>query len=466
MTAETTFRQSLLPTMLASSLFMDLLDTAALGTALPSMAKEFNTDPLELKLALTAYLVTVAILVPASGWIADRFGARRVFCIAMSLFLAGSVCCGLSASVEQLVAARVLQGVGGAMMTPIARIILIAATPKERLVQALNAFTFPAVIGPLLGPPLAGLLMSVGSWRWIFFINIPMGLVALLLTRKIVPRVAPRAPGRFDLIGFGTAAIAILALLAVAESAGSHILSTTATLWAAALAAVAITLFVIHTRRVADPILDLRFLQRQTFRASMLGGALGRVGLGATPFIIPLFLQVALGWSPLETGGVMMAQMIGSLAARPVGTYCIRRLGFRSALIGMGLLTGLLTAIPAVFVGVTSSGTIAAVLFGLGLTRASFYVAAIPIGYTEIEPEEVSRASTLGTVIQQLTLGFGVNLTGFLLFMFSGGSALQIEHFSATFVTLGLVVLLAVIPFMRLPPHVGAHMRYGGSVNE
>ncbi len=184
MSGASAFKRSLLPTMLASSLFMDLLDMAALGTALPTMAREFGTDPLQLKLALTAYLVTVAILVPASGWIADRFGARRVFSVAMLLFLAGSICCGLSSSVEQLVAARVLQGIGGAMMTPVARIILIASTPRERLVQALNAFTFTAVFGSMLGPPLAGILTSVASWRWIFFINIPIGMAALLVWRS------------------------------------------------------------------------------------------------------------------------------------------------------------------------------------------------------------------------------------------------------------------------------------------
>lgn len=445
---------------------MDLLDTAALGTALPTMAREFDRDPLQLKLALTAYLVTVAILVPASGWIADRFGARRVFSIAMSLFLGGSICCGLSSSVEQLVAARVLQGIGGAMMTPVARIIVIATTPKERLVQALNAFTFPAVIGPLIGPPLAGLLMSVASWRWIFFINVPIGIAALLLARKMVPRLDPRAPGRFDTVGFVTTGFGILALLILAESAGSNIFSTTATLWAAALATLSVILFVIHTKRVAAPILDLSFLKRQTFRASMLGSALGRIGLGATPFIIPLFLQVALGWSPLETGGVLMALLIGSLAARPIGTRCIRQFGFRGALVAMGFFMAVFTAVPAMFVGTTSSWTIAALLFGLGLARASFYVAAIPIGYTEIETDEVSRASTLGTVIQQLTLSLGINFSGFLLFMFSSGNTLQREHFAATFITLGVVVLLAVIPFLRLPPHAGAHMRYGGSINE
>ncbi len=466
MSGASAFKRSLLPTMLASALFMDLLDMAALGTALPTMAREFGTDPLQLKLALTAYLVTVAILVPASGWIADRFGARRVFSVAMLLFLAGSICCGLSSSVEQLVAARVLQGIGGAMMTPVARIILIASTPRERLVQALNAFTFTAVFGSMLGPPLAGILTSVASWRWIFFINIPIGVAALLVTRQIVPELERRAPGRFDLLGFATAAIGILALLVLAESASSHFLSTTDSLWVAALAACSLSIFVLHVQRTPEPILDLSFLHRQTYRASMLGSAMARVGLGATPFIMPLFLQQALGWSVLETGGVMMAHMVGALVARPFGSQLIRRLGFRSSLLAMGCLTAALTVVPGMFVGTTSSTTVAALLFGLGVARASFSVAAQPIGYTDIESNEVSRASTLGTVVQQLTSGVGVNLAGFLLFAFSGGGPLQLVHFSSTFIVLGLVALLAAAPFVRLPPHAGANMRYGGSVSE
>ena len=453
---------TMLPTVLASALFMDLLDTAALGTALPTMAREFGTDPLHLKLALTAYLVTVAILVPASGWMAERFGPRRVFSAAMTLFLVGSACCGLSSSVEQLVAARILQGVGGAMMTPVARIIVIAATPRERLVQALNAFTFPAVFGPLLGPPLAGLLMSVASWRWIFFINIPIGIASLLVVRRIVPPLETRRPDRFDTVGFVAAATLILALLALSESAGSHFLSTDATLWAAGVALLALLLLVAHVLRVDAPILELRFLGRRIYRASMIGGAFGRLGLGALPFLMPLFLQAGLGWSPLETGGVMAAQMVGSLAARPAGSLAIQRLGFRGALLWMGLLTAVFTALPALFTGATSPWTVGVLMFGIGLTRAAYYVAANPIAFTDIDADEVSRASTLATVIQQLTLGFGVSLAGFLLFTFSDGGALQLPDFAATFVALGVVAFMAVVPFLRLPAHAGAHMRNGG----
>src|SRR5580692_2799340 len=214
-----------IPLAMASALFMDLLDTAALGTALPTMAREFHTEALQLKLALTAYLMTMAILVPASGWLADRFGPRRVFVNAMKVYLLGSLCCGLSNSVGELVAARVLQGVDGAMMTPVARLIVVASTPRERPVHAMNRFTLPAIIGPLIGPPLAGTLLEFASWRWIFFINIPVGLLGIAAVLRIVPRLRHRHPGPFDRFGFATAALGIVTLILLSESVGSDFLS-------------------------------------------------------------------------------------------------------------------------------------------------------------------------------------------------------------------------------------------------
>jgi EmrB/QacA subfamily drug resistance transporter len=261
-----------LPTTMATALFMDLLDTAALGSALPTMAKEFHTEALHLKLALTSYLMTMAILVPASGWLADRYGARRVFVNAIKVYVLGSLCCGLSNSVGELVAARVLQGIGGAMMTPVARLIVVASTPRERLVRAMNAFTLPAIIGPLMGPPLAGALLEFASWRWIFFINIPVGLLGIAAVLRIVPQLRHRHPGPFDGFGFATAAVGIVTLILLSESVGSDFLSAHARMLVAAAATAAWIVFVRHALRAQAPMLDLRLLTRSTYRASMLGG--------------------------------------------------------------------------------------------------------------------------------------------------------------------------------------------------
>jgi len=451
-----------MPAVMASALFMDLLDTAALGTALPTMAREFHTEPLHLKLALTAYLMTMAILVPASGWLADRFGARRVFVNAVRIYLIGSLCCGLSNSLAQLVAARILQGVGGAMMTPVARLIVVAMTPREQLVSAMNIFTMPAVLGPMLGPPLAGLLLQVASWRWIFFLNLPVGVLGIVTVLRVLPRLRHPHPGPFDTLGFVTAGLGIVGTIALAESVGSGLMSSSMKLLVAFGTLALWAFFARHALRARCPILNLRLFSVGTFRASMVGGALLRLGMGATPFLIPLQLQSALHWSPARAGIVMSCMMLGSLLARFGGTLAVRLAGFRPALLVTAVLTALLTATPAAFTLDTPVIYICMALLAVGFFRAAHYVAATAIGFAEVPPGEVSRASTLSTVIQQLSLSFGVSLAGATLYLSAGDSVPTLPHqFVTPFATLGVVSLLALPVYAVLDSQAGAHMRFG-----
>ena len=451
-----------MPAVMASALFMDLLDTAALGTALPTMAREFHTEPLHLKLALTAYLMTMAILVPASGWLADRFGARRVFVNAVRIYLIGSLCCGLSNSLAQLVAARILQGVGGAMMTPVARLIVVAMTPREQLVSAMNIFTMPAVLGPMLGPPLAGLLLQVASWRWIFFLNLPVGVLGIVTVLRVLPRLRHPHPGPFDTLGFVTAGLGIVGTIALAESVGSGLMSSSMKLLVAFGTLALWAFFARHALRTRCPILNLRLFSVGTFRASMVGGALLRLGMGATPFLIPLQLQSALHWSPARAGIVMSCMMLGSLLARFGGTLAVRLAGFRPALLVTAVLTALLTATPAAFTLDTPVIYICMALLAVGFFRAAHYVAATAIGFAEVPPGEVSRASTLSTVIQQLSLSFGVSLAGATLYLSAGDSVPTLPHqFVTPFATLGVVSLLALPVYAVLDSQAGAHMRFG-----
>jgi EmrB/QacA subfamily drug resistance transporter len=453
-----------LPTTMATALFMDLLDTAALGSALPTMAKEFHTEALHLKLALTSYLMTMAILVPASGWLADRYGARRVFVNAIKVYVLGSLCCGLSNSVGELVAARVLQGIGGAMMTPVARLIVVASTPRERLVHAMNAFTLPAIIGPLMGPPLAGVLLEFASWRWIFFINIPVGLLGIAAVLRIVPQLRHRHPGPFDGFGFATAAVGIVTLILLSESVGSDFLSPQARMLVAAAATAAWIVFVRHALRAHAPMLDLRLLTKSTYRASMLGGSLLRLGIGATPFLLPLLLQTGLGWSPLKAGMVIAIMTIGSMAARFGGAYVIRVMGFRSALIGTATLTAVFTAAPALFDTDTSMLFVLASILAVGFFRAAHYVASGAIAFAEVASDEVSRASTLSTVIQQISLSIGISFAGVTLFLSAGATnTIAPQQFILPFVSLGIVTLAAVPIYAQLHAQAGAHMRSGGT---
>ena len=277
------FAANAVPLAVASALFMEFIDSTALSTALPTLARAFHTDPVHLKLALTSYLLALAVFAPASGWVADRFGAKRVFLSAMAVFLAGSVCCGLSHSLGQLVAARVLQGTGGAMMTPVGRLIVVDSAPRDRFVSAMAWFTMPALVGPLLGPPLAGLILGVASWSWIFYINIPVGALGMVAVALLVPDIRRSSPARFDSLGFAMAAVAIVALIAVSETAGTGLAPWPLEIVAALVGAGALVAFVRHVGRVAHPVLNLRLLKVPSFGASVTGGTLVRLGLGATP---------------------------------------------------------------------------------------------------------------------------------------------------------------------------------------
>ena len=277
-----------MPLAVASALFMEFIDSTALSTALPTLAHAFHTDPVHLKLALTAYLLALAVFAPASGWVADRYGARCVFLSAMAVFLTGSALCGLSQSLGQLVAARVVQGIGGAMMTPVGRLIVVASAPRDRFVSAMSWFTMPALVGPLLGPPLSGLVLGFAGWPWIFYINLPVGLIGMAAVARFVPRLEQPDPGRFDTGGFALAAVAIVALTSVCETAGTRLAPWTLQLLAAVLGVSAVVLFVRHVARVERPVLDLRLLAQPTFRASMVGGTLLRLGIGASPLLLPL----------------------------------------------------------------------------------------------------------------------------------------------------------------------------------
>ncbi|WP_438616774.1 MFS transporter, partial [Myxococcus llanfairpwllgwyngyllgogerychwyrndrobwllllantysiliogogogochensis] len=280
---------------MASALFMEFVDSTALSTALPTLSVAFDTDPIHLKLALTSYILALAVLAPASGWVADRFGPRRVFMLAMGVFLIASVLCGFSRTLPQLVVFRTLQGLGGALMTPVGRLIVVGSAPRDKLVSALSWFTMPALVGPLIGPPLAGLILGVADWPWIFFINVPVGLLGMLAVSRYVPELPQPHPGPFDWKGYAIAAVAIILTIGAAETLGVGLVPVHIQMGMALVAVGAIALYVAHALRMKKPVLDLRLLKLSTFRASTAGGGLVRMGLGATPFLLPLMLQVGLG---------------------------------------------------------------------------------------------------------------------------------------------------------------------------
>lgn len=445
----------------ASALFMEFIDSTALSTALPTLSRAFAVDPIHLKLALTSYILALAVIAPASGWMADRYGPRRIFLLAMAAFLAGSMLCGVSRSLPELIASRIIQGIGGGMMTPVGRLIVVGSTPKERLVSAMSWFTMPGLVGPLIGPPLAGLVLGFASWPWIFYLNVPVGIAGALAVIRYVPQLRQPHPGRFDLKGFILCAVAITGLVVATETLGAGLTSIWMQAVSILVAIVAGAAFVAHALGTEKPVLDLRLFSYPTFRASLIGGSILRLGLGATPFLMPLLLQVGLGWSPLHAGAVSIATALGAMACKPVIPRIIRQLGFRQVLVWANLVAGFLTMAPAFFRDSTPVAAIMAILALSGFVRSAQFTATNTVAYADLPQSMVSRASTLSTVAQQVGLSIGISFGGLMLHLARGAgqAPLTPDRFIIPFIAIGAVTMLAGPIYRRLPADAGASIR-------
>jgi EmrB/QacA subfamily drug resistance transporter len=453
--------QRLIPMVVASSLFMDLMDTSALATAMPTLAQAYGTNPVNLKLALTAYLATVAVLVPASGWLSARFGAKRLFMTAMGLFVLGSLCCGLANSLTQLIAARILQGVGGSMMTPVGRSIVVASAPRTALVRAMGWFALPAILAPMVGPPLAGLLLEAGSWRWIFWINVPVGLLGICAIAWFVPPMPGRMTDRrFDALGFLVAGVAIIAAVAVIETNGLSGWRMSARLASVFFVIVMIGVYVYHARRNPSPIIDLTLLRLDTLRVSLSASWLQRMAMGATTFLLPLQLQIGLGLSPLIASQVLVAMAFGSILARFLVPPLIDRAGFRASLILFGIGSALFSMLPACFSPQTPIWLMMLGMFCMSLLRSSFFIPAGTMAYADVKGENVGHASVLFTVAQQLSIGMGVTLAATLLEETGhGGDAMAASGFVLPFLLLALLSAIATLLVVPMRADAGAHLR-------
>ena len=448
---------SIAPVAVASALFMDFIDSTALSTALPTLARAVHSDPVHLKLALTSYIMALAVFTPASGWVADRYGAKRVFLIAMSVFLTGSILCALSRSLPALVASRIVQGMGGAMMTPVGRLIVVGSVPRERLVSAMAAFTTPALVGPMIGPPLAGLVLTFADWPWIFLINLPVGLAGMTAVTLFAPKLETLDPGPFDWRGFVLSSTAITSLVAVAETAGIGLMP----LWLMALLSVlgiaTLAAFIRHALTVANPILNLKLLRSATLRASVIGGSCVRLALGAWPFLTPLLLQVAMGWSPGKAGLVSMGQAIGAFSAKPASVVVIRSLGFRTLLVGSAVLSVVFTALPGLYRVDTSPVLIFFVLMVTGFVRSTHFTAVGTVAYAGLEGKDVSRANTLSAVLQQLSIGFGVSFGALMLHIAQHGQGrLTTDRFGFPYLMISLAAAMAVPVYLGLKRDAGS----------
>ena len=458
----------LIPLVVASALFMENMDSTVIATSLPAMAVDLGTDPVFLKLAFTSYLLSLAVFIPVSGWLADRFGARTVFQAAIAVFVAASIGCAVAGSVAELVAARALQGVGGAMMVPVGRLILLRTVPKARLVQALAWLTIPALVAPLVGPPLGGFITTFFHWRWIFWINVPVGLLGLALSAAFMPNLRADAVPPLDWRGFGLSAVALSSLIFGFTVAGRDTLPPGAAPGLMVLGAVTAWVYVRHARRSAAPILELRLLAVDTFRSSVLGGGLFRIGMGAIPFLLPLMLQIAFGLDPFQSGSLTFVAAAGALAMKFVAAPILRRLGFRRVLTWNALLCAGFLLSYSLFTEDTAHWIIIAVLLVGGFARSLQFTSLNALAYADLAPRQLSQATGFVSVAQQFSLSAGVAFAALVLEVtreVRGDASLVTADFAAAFVAIALVSALAAAVHWRLAPDAGqevsGHRREG-----
>src|SRR6476646_2626841 len=452
----------IVPLIVAVALFMENMDSTVIATSLPAIAADIGTSPLTLKLAVTAYLLSLAVFIPVSGWTADRFGARTVFRSAIAVFMLGSIGCALSNSLAEFVAARIVEGMGGAMMTPVARLILVRSVDRRELINAMVWVTLPALIGPLLGPALGGFITTYISWHWIFLINIPIGLAGIVLATIFIENVRAQTPEPFDPLGAVLAGLGISGLAFGGSLLGLNLLPTSAVLAFIMLGAGAAYAYVLHARRTPAPVLDLSLLAIPTMRAAVLGGFIYRSGIGAMPFLLPLLLQLGFNLTAFESGMITLSSVVGAMGMKTVIPIILRRHGFRRVLVVNALVSAVMVATCATFTPGISFAWIVAVLIVGGFFRSLEFTILNTIAYADVDNRRMSRATSLVAVAQQVSISVGVAtgaLTVDLTLVARGQSAITAAaDFQPAFIAIAVIAGSAFFIFVRMPKDAGAEL--------
>jgi EmrB/QacA subfamily drug resistance transporter len=451
----------LLPMIIGAALFMQTLDSTIISNALPTMAVSLREDPVTLNLAITSYLLSAAVFLPISAWVADRFGAKHVFRAAIIGFALSSLLCGLAQNLPELVGARMLQGLAGAMMLPVGRLVLLRSVPKSELVQAMSYLTMPALLGPILGPPLGGFIVTFWSWRWIFFINVPMGLIGVALATIFIPDIKETVKEKLDLPGFLLTAGCLAGLIYGFDNLGHSALPPA--LVAAMLAGAAIcgALYVFHARRTPHPILDLSLLANRTFTASAVGGLFSRLIVGATPFLMALLLQLGFGLSAFEAGLLTFTGAVGALLMKTTARPIIRVFGFRWVLIVNAVSVAALSGCYAFFQVTTPHWILIVTLLVGGFFRSLQFTALNAMGYADVSQAQMSRASSLSTMFQQLAQSLGIGIAAVVIhytMAWHHSTKLGTAEIAPAFAIVALLSLLALFFYIPLPADAGAEV--------
>ncbi|MDT7379164.1 MFS transporter [Citrobacter freundii] len=448
--------------LVAGAFFMEFIDGTVIATALPDMAKSFAVQAVDLNIGISAYLITLAVLIPASGWIADRFGARKVFTLALAIFTLASVLCGLSESLESFVAMRILQGVGGALMVPVGRLAVLRTTPKHQLITAIATLTWPALVAPIIGPPLGGFITSYANWRWIFFINVPLGILAIALALRFIPDIHDDERRPFDITGFIATSVAMVSLVYAMELLGTQQPQGWLTAGLLALGTVTFLFALHHFRRAAWPMIRLDAMNVPTFRVTMYGGSLFRASISAVPFLLPLMFQVGFGMNAFHAGSLVLAVFVGNLTIKPATTPLIRWLGFKKLLLINGALNVLALLACALITPQTPVWVILLVLYLGGVFRSIQFTGVSTLAFADVPAAQMSYANTLFSTATQLAVGLGISLAAIGIRIgdvvserLALGNIPGIS-FRLAFVAIAIICLVGMVDSLRLTRDAGS----------
>ena len=452
----------LVPLVVACALFMENMDSTVIATSLPAIAQDLHQDPITLKLALTSYLLSLAVFIPASGWAADRFGARPIFRGAIVIFVLGSILCGLSTSLPAFIASRAVQGLGGAMMVPVGRLVLLRSVPREELVTALAYLTVPALLGPILGPPLGGFITTYFEWRWIFWINVPVGILGVVLATLFIPDIREKVVWPLDVKGFILSGTGLSCLSFGLTVAGRSVVPAQITAGLILGGALLVAAYVAHARRVRFPIIDLGLLRIPTFRASVTGGSTFRMGIGALPFLLPLLLQLGFGLNPFQSGCLTFAAAAGAMLMKTTAGPILRRFGFKRVLVWNAVLSSVFMVAYGLFTPSTPELLLWAALLGGGFLRSLQFTSINALAYADIDAPAMSRATSFASVAQQLSLSTGIAAGAGAIELsqwWHGDALLATRDFSAAFFAVAVLSASASLVFVRLPVDAGDLLR-------
>jgi len=455
-------RATAISLLVAGAFFMENLDGTVIVTAIPQMAKSFGVEPVQLSIGVSAYILALAVLIPASGWLADRFGSRNIFAAAIVVFTVASVFCGLSANLWVFVLARVLQGVGGAMMVPVGRLVVLKTASKSEIISAIGLIVWPGLAAPVVGPPIGGFITTYFSWHWIFFLNVPLGVVALAFTLRLIPR-SDGEDKPFDWLGFVLTGISSFALML-----GVQLLADAPReIWTYLLLALSLVsgyLAVQHARRAEHPLIDLYALRFKTFSVTVWGGSLFRASIGAVPFLLPLLFQIGFGLDPFRSGLLVLSVFAGNIVMKIFTTAVLNRFGFRRVLIVNGLLNAATLFACSFIAPETPVPVIVGLLFLSGLTRSMQFTTIATIAFADVPPERMSGANTLSNITGQMGFAFGIAVAalglrlGGLLFPSANG-VLTLPQFHFAFLGIAVIALLGVIDTLGVASTAGDELR-------